>query len=261
MAYLDRAGLKIDRPLADFIEGECLDGSGLTADAFWRGLATIFAELTPENRALLAKRDALQAAIDEWHDASKGKAFDQATYLRFLKEIGYLVDEPAPFSIGTKNVDPEIATMAGPQLVVPARNARFVLNAANARWGSLYDALYGTDALAGAAAPEGYDKARGEQVVAAAQKFLDEVAPLAAGSPCQRRCLCCGRRRPEARSEKSRAICRLSRFAVVAVCDPAQEQWSSHRDGDRPRASDREDAARGRRGCRARGGADDDRRS
>lgn len=182
MAYLDRAGLRVDQPLADFIEQECLDGAGLTGEAFWTGLAAIFATLTPSNRALLGKRDALQAAIDAWHDARKGKAFDQAAYLQFLKEIGYLVDEPAPFTIGVTNVDPEIAAMAGPQLVVPARNARFVLNAANARWGSLYDALYGTDAIPGAAGTGGYDTARGDKVVAYTAKFLDDVAPLAAGS-------------------------------------------------------------------------------
>ncbi len=181
MAYLDRAGLKVDQPLVDFIEGGLLDGSGLANDAFWSGLAAIFAEFAPPNRALLQQRDALQSNIDAWHDARRGGNIDPAEYIRFLKEIGYLVEEPAPFSIGTQNVDPEIATMAGPQLVVPSRNARFALNAANARWGSLYDALYGTDALAGAAKPGGYDKARGGQVVAAAQKFLDEVFPLASG--------------------------------------------------------------------------------
>ncbi len=181
MAYLDRAGLKVDRPLVDFIEKEALEGSGLSSDAFWAGLAAILFEFTPENRALLAKRDALQAKIDAWHDARRGMGIDPAAYAGFLKEIGYLVDEPAPFSIGVENVDPEIATMAGPQLVVPSRNARFALNAANARWGSLYDAFYGTDALPGAAKPGGYDKARGEQVVAATGAFLDEVFPLANG--------------------------------------------------------------------------------
>ena len=182
MAYRERAGLSVDAPLADFIEGACLDGSGLSNDAFWTGLAAILSELTPQNRALLARRDELQAKIDAFHDASKGKDLVQADYISFLKEIGYLAAEPAPFTIGTRNVDPELATMAGPQLVVPSRNARFALNAANARWGSLYDALYGTDALPGAAKSGGYDKARGDQVVAAAQKFLDEAAPLAGGS-------------------------------------------------------------------------------
>ncbi|MGE0183385.1 MAG: malate synthase G [Parvularculaceae bacterium] len=182
MAYLDRAGLKVGQPLAAFVENECLEGTGLSADAFWTGLAAILAEFTPQNRALLEKRETLQAKIDAWQDARRGKDIDQTEYVSFLKEIGYLVPEPAPFSIGTENVDPEIATMAGPQLVVPSRNARFALNAANARWGSLYDAFYGTDALPGAAKPGGYDKARGDQVIKAAQKLLDEIAPLASGS-------------------------------------------------------------------------------
>lgn len=182
MAYLERAGLAVDALLTAFIENECLGGSGLTKYDFWTGLADIFHRYTPANRALLNKRDWLQARIDAWHDERQGEPFDQSAYLGFLKEIDYLVDEPAPFKIDTKNVDPEIATMAGPQLVVPSRNARFALNAANARWGSLYDALYGTDALPGAARPGGYDKARGDQVIAAARKFLDDVAPLASGS-------------------------------------------------------------------------------
>ncbi|MEK7265819.1 MAG: malate synthase G [Pseudomonadota bacterium] len=181
MAYQERAGLKVDAPLAHFIESECLDGSGLSKDAFWQGLAAILAELTPVNRALLGRRDALQEKIDDWHKARAGREIVQSDYIGFLKEIGYLAPEPAPFSITTKNVDPELATMAGPQLVVPSRNARFALNAANARWGSLYDALYGTDALPGVAKPGGYDQARGDQVVAAALKFLDEAAPLASG--------------------------------------------------------------------------------
>ena len=181
MAYQQRAGLHVDQRLADFIERDCLEGSGLSADAFWSGTAEILADFTPANRALLATRDALQAKIDAWHDARKGPDIDPAEYQRYLREIGYLVDEPAPFEVATKNVDPEIATMAGPQLVVPSRNARFALNAANARWGSLYDALYGTDALPGAASPGGYDKARGDAVIAYASRFLDEAVPLATG--------------------------------------------------------------------------------
>jgi malate synthase len=182
MSYSEKAGLKVDGALVQFIEGECLGGSGLTADQFWAGLSRILNELTPENRALLARRDALQEKIDAWHDERKGKPLDQGAYIAFLKEIGYLADEPPAFAIGTRNVDPEIATMAGPQLVVPSRNARFALNAANARWGSLYDALYGTDALPGAAKPGGYDKARGDKVIAWAKAFLDEAAPLASGA-------------------------------------------------------------------------------
>ncbi|MFZ5617835.1 MAG: malate synthase G [Pseudomonadota bacterium] len=182
MAHLDKAGLKVDKPLVDFIENEALRGSGLSASAFWSGLSAIYADLTPVNSALLSKRDDLQSKIDAWHDARKGQTFDQAEYLGFLRSIGYLVDEPAPFTIRTRNVDPEIATMAGPQLVVPSRNARFALNAANARWGSLYDALYGTDAIPGAAASRGYDKTRGSKVIRWTQDFLGEIAPLAAGS-------------------------------------------------------------------------------
>lgn len=182
MAYLDRAGLKVDQRLADFVEQSCLPGAGLSSPDFWAGLARIFSKLTPENKRLLRFREELQGKIDAWHDARRGKDVDQNDYIKFLREIGYLVAEPPPFTIGVKNVDPEIAVMAGPQLVVPSRNARFALNAANARWGSLYDAFYGTDALPGAARPGGYDKARGDQVIAAAQKFLDEAAPLASGS-------------------------------------------------------------------------------
>jgi len=151
-----------------------LPGLDIEAAGWWAGVAEIFARFAPENRALLAKRDALQAAID----AAPARAGDAA----FLREIGYLVDPPAPFEIGTRNVDAEIARMAGPQLVVPALNARFVLNAANARWGSLYDALYGTDALPGAARPGGYDPERGAQVIARAKAFLDAAVPLASGS-------------------------------------------------------------------------------
>lgn len=181
-AYVDRAGLSVDARLADFVEGAALPGTGLDAADLWAGFAAILNGFTPENRALLAKRDALQQQIDDWHRARAGTPHDPAAYQAFLTDISYLVPEPAPFQVGTANVDPEIATMAGPQLVVPALNARFALNAANARWGSLYDALYGTDALdAPAARPGGYDAARGAAVIARAKAFLDEAVPLAAG--------------------------------------------------------------------------------
>ncbi|MDX2211568.1 MAG: malate synthase G [Sphingopyxis sp.] len=181
-AYVDRAGLSVDARLADFVEGAALPGTGIDAADLWAGFAAILNGFTPENRALLAKRDALQQQIDDWHRARAGTPHDPAAYQAFLTDIGYLVPEPAPFQVGTANVDPEIATMAGPQLVVPALNARFALNAANARWGSLYDALYGTDALdAPAAQPGGYDAARGAAVIARAKAFLDEAVPLAAG--------------------------------------------------------------------------------
>lgn len=178
----DRAGLKVAGELIALIEQDVLPGLGLDAAAFWNGAAAIFERFAPENRALLARRDALQAQIDDWHRARRGQPYDVAASQAFLKEIGYLVDEPGPFTIGTEGVDAEIARMAGPQLVVPVLNARFLLNAANARWGSLYDALYGTDALGDLPGGGGYDAARGARVVARAKAFLDEAAPLAEGS-------------------------------------------------------------------------------
>jgi len=180
--YLDRAGLKVAEVLARFVETRVLPGLAIEAEAFWTGAADIFARFASENHALLAKRDALQAQIDTWCAADPQLASDPAAQEAFLRDIGYLVLEPAPFAIGTTNVDDEIARMAGPQLVVPALNARFVLNAANARWGSLYDALYGTDALPGNAVPGGYDRERGAQVIAQAKVFLDGAVPLAKGS-------------------------------------------------------------------------------
>ena len=176
---LDRAGLQVDAALATFIEGEVLAPLGRDVDAFWAGFAALCAKFAPLNRALLTKRDDLQAQIDAWHLARAGKPLDQADYQAFLTEIGYLVPEPGPFSITTENVDREIAGMAGPQLVVPMRNARFLLNAANARWGSLYDAYYGTDALnAAPARPGGYDAVRGAEVITAGRAFLDLTLPL-----------------------------------------------------------------------------------
>jgi malate synthase len=180
---IPRAGIAIDARLATFLETEVLGPLGRDVNAFWQGFAALLAEFAPRNAALLAKREDLQAQIDEWHVARAGKPHDAAAYKAFLTEIGYLVPEPADFQIGTQNVDPEIATMAGPQLVVPILNARFLLNAANARWGSLYDALYGTDALdAPPARPGGYDEARGAAVIARGRQFLDSAFPLASGS-------------------------------------------------------------------------------
>ncbi|MBL9068174.1 MAG: malate synthase G [Sphingopyxis sp.] len=181
--FLDRAGLSVDSRLAEFIEARALPGTGIDATKFWADFAALLGRFAPENAALLAKREDLQAQIDAWHEARAGQAHDPEAYQAFLRDIGYLVPEPAPFKIGTRNVDPEIATMAGPQLVVPALNARFALNAANARWGSLYDAFYGTDALdAPPAKPGGYDPDRGAAVIARAKAFLDEAVPLASGS-------------------------------------------------------------------------------
>ncbi len=173
-----RAGLTVAEPLVRFVEERVLPPLGIAADDWWAGAAEIFARFAPRNRDLLARREALQAQIDTWCAADPVRAADPAAQEAFLREIGYLVPEPDDFTIGTRDVDAEIATMAGPQLVVPALNARFVLNAANARWGSLYDALYGTDALPGAAKPGGYDAERGAQVIAAAKAFLDDAVPL-----------------------------------------------------------------------------------
>ena len=180
---VERSGLQVDAGLAKFLEEDVLPPIGQDAATFWSGFAALVAEMAPKNRALLAKRDDLQAKIDAWHLGRAGKPIDQDEYRAFLTEIGYLVPEPESFTIGTENVDPEIATMAGPQLVVPVLNARFLLNAANARWGSLYDAYYGTDALEAAPAQgKGYDPVRGAAVIAAGRKFLDQAVPLASGS-------------------------------------------------------------------------------
>ncbi|MXP09012.1 malate synthase G [Pseudoblastomonas halimionae] len=180
---VERAGLQVDAALAEFIEQDVLDTLGRDAGDFWQGFAGLLAEFMPRNAALLKRRDALQATIDDWHEQRAGKPHDGPEYEAFLSEIGYLVPEPDPFAIGTENVDAEIATRAGPQLVVPVLNARFLLNAANARWGSLYDALYGTDALDAPPAKQGgYDPDRGAAVIAAAKAFLDDALPLESGS-------------------------------------------------------------------------------
>ncbi|WP_033920104.1 malate synthase G [Sphingomonas sp. 37zxx] len=182
MPTTERAGLTIATSLARFIEESVLPGLGIDAPSYWQGVAVIFAQFGPRNRALLAVRDDLQAQLDGWHDRHRGEAIDPLAYQAFLRAIGYLVDVPAPFTIGTTKVDPEISVLAGPQLVVPVLNARFVLNAANARWGSLYDALYGTDALPGVPTPGGYDANRGAQVIERARAFLDQAVPLRSGS-------------------------------------------------------------------------------
>ena len=180
--YVLRAGIEADPKLADFIETEVLGPLSRDVDGFWQGFAALLEEFAPRNAALLAKREDLQAKIDAWHGEHAGKPHDGGAYRAFLQEIGYLVPEPGDFTIGTQNVDSEIATMAGPQLVVPILNARFLLNAANARWGSLYDALYGTDVLdAPPAKPGGYDEERGAAVIAEGRRLLDEIVPLASG--------------------------------------------------------------------------------
>ena len=178
---IDRAGLKVAAELARFIEDRALPGTGVDPAAFWAGTADVFARFVPENRALLAARDRIQVEIDDWHGAHAGQPIDQPAYQALLRRIGYLVEEPASFTVAPNGVDDEVARVAGPQLVVPVLNARFLLNAANARWGSLYDALYGTDAIPGAPAGKGYDPARGAQVIAWAKAFLDQAVPLASG--------------------------------------------------------------------------------
>ncbi|MQY41061.1 malate synthase G [Epibacterium sp. SM1969] len=174
----DIHNIKVADELADFIEEKALPGTGITADQFWRGLSDLINGLGDENRALLAKRSELQGKIDAWHLAHKDKPHDAAAYEAFLREIDYLIPEGEAFEIDTANVDPEIAEMSGPQLVVPITNARFALNAANARWGNLYDALYGTDALGDLPEGGGYDAARGAKVIAYAKAFLDQAVPL-----------------------------------------------------------------------------------
>ena len=174
--------LSVDDLLHAFVEKELLPGTGVEAGAFWAALEKSLAEFGPRNAQLLTRRDELQARIDAWWKERRGKPFDVAEETAFLKEIGYLLPEPPAFEIGTQNVDPEIGKVAGPQLVVPVSNGRYALNAANARWGSLYDALYGTDALEPPTGGKGYDPARGAKVIAYARGVLDRAAPLADGS-------------------------------------------------------------------------------
>ena len=183
--YLDKSGLKVDARLVNFVESEALPGTGIAADAYWAGLAGLVERFMPRNRELLAVRDALQQKIDEWHRANGAVASNPEGYQAFLREIGYIVPEPDDFTIETDGLDPEISSICGPQLVVPVSNARYALNAANARWGSLYDALYGTDAIArdGALAPgKGFNPERGAAVVAHGAKFLDAAVPLKGAS-------------------------------------------------------------------------------
>jgi malate synthase len=179
---VDRAGLQVASVLAAFIEDEALPGTGIDPLVFWLRAADLFALFTPRNRELLAIRNAMQTQIDEWHQARHGRRHDPRAYRSFLRAISYLQPEPPPFGIDPAGVDPEVAAIAGPQLVVPILNARFLLNAANARWGSLYDALYGTDALIPGSAPMGYERGRGARVIAYAKAFLDETIPLVDGS-------------------------------------------------------------------------------
>ncbi len=179
-----RGSLQVAKIIVDLLEKDIVPGTGINTSEFWQGLEDIVNDLSPVNRALLEKRDSLQQQIDAWHKQHKGKPHDPAAYKQFLTEINYLISETDAFKISTKNVDPEIATTAGPQLVVPVINARFALNAANARWGSLYDALYGTNVIPVQEEnnSQGYDPVRGEKVIAFAREFLDEATPLVKGS-------------------------------------------------------------------------------
>ena len=177
---IEKHGLQVDHRLVAFLEGKAIVDTGVSADAFWKGFSEIVHDLGPRNAALLERREDIQEQIDAWHIANRGA--DAQTYQAFLRDIGYLVPEGPDFAIETTQVDPEIASIPGPQLVVPITNARFALNAANARWGSLYDALYGTDALGDVPSGKGYDAARGARVIAWGRAHLDAVAPLASGS-------------------------------------------------------------------------------
>jgi malate synthase len=184
-ARIECAGLQVDPEIHALLENEILPGTALEATAFWKALADIIKTFTPRNRKLLAVRDEMQAKISAWHKANPGADYDRAAYKAMLEDIGYLLPQPAPFKIATQNVDPEIAEIAGPQLVVPVMNARYALNAANARWGSLYDALYGTDVISeedGAVRAGAYNPVRGHKVIEWARHFLDTHFPLNQGS-------------------------------------------------------------------------------
>ena len=176
--HVERQGLQVDAVLAGFVEDRVLEGTGVDAGSFWAGLSRLLHELGPQNRALLARRAELQGKIDAWHIDRRDRPHDHEAYKAFLEDIGYLLPEAPDFRIDTANVDPEVALVPGPQLVVPITNARYALNAANARWGSLYDALYGTDAMGSPPPAGGYDRGRGARVIARARVFLDESFPL-----------------------------------------------------------------------------------
>jgi malate synthase len=177
MNLINKNGLKINSLLFEFINKEVIPGTNIQEDNFWNNFEKIVHELAPVNKNLIEKRETVQKKIDEWHKANKNKDFNKRDYTDFLKSISYIVEEKDSFNIETANVDQEISLIAGPQLVVPVDNARYALNAANARWGSLYDALYGTDVIPGRK-EKGYNEERGKKVISYVKKFLDEIAPL-----------------------------------------------------------------------------------
>ena len=246
---IELAGLSVARELKQFIADEALPGTGIDEAAFWQSFSAIVHELAPKNRALLAKREVLQDGIDRWH-RDNGAPSDLEAYKNFLQEIGYLLPEGPAFQVSTGTVDPEIAAVAGPQLVVPVMNARYALNAANARWGSLYDALYGTDAI-----PEtdGAERARATIPAAATRSSpgrrtfsTEQRRSTAPAGPMYRRCRSTSMRSPSRavasrQAARRRAICRLSWRARRARCGAAEKQRPAHRDRHRPQQCDRQD--------------------
>ncbi|MGC1262211.1 MAG: malate synthase G, partial [Jannaschia helgolandensis] len=182
MTRINKSGLQVSTDLASFIDDKALVGTGVDSAAFWDGFSKLVHDLAPKNAALLAKRASIQTRIDDWHRARAGQPHDATAYKSFLTDIGYLFPEGPDFTLETQGVDPEIAEVPGPQLVVPITNARYALNAANARWGNLYDALYGTDAIGDLPSGKGYDTARGQRVIDWGKGFLDQVLPLTQGS-------------------------------------------------------------------------------
>ena len=185
MKIIDKNGLKISSVMFDFVNNEAIPGTGLDPDQFWAKFSQIVHEMAPTNKYLIEKRETIQKKIDDWHKSNKGKEFNKKEYIKFLKSLDYLIEEKNEFKIETSNVDEEISSIAGPQLVVPVDNARYALNAANARWGSLYDALYGTDMIDESDDAEktgAYNPIRGNKVIAFAKQFLDQYFQLQDGS-------------------------------------------------------------------------------